>query len=214
MNKRNRFTATLLAGLSLGVFATLAKADALTRKTILTVREPVSISDVTLQPGTYVIRIVDSMSNKNIVRIYNEEENRVIATILAGPAERLFPAGKTDMRLYEVPAGQTPAVREWYWPDDNFGQRFLYSPQRQLLAQAAPPPAAEPTPAPEPQPAPEPEAAPPPPPPAPEPEPPAPPPVEEPAPMLPKTASLFPLIALAGLFSLGAALSLRFTTRS
>ena len=122
------------------------------------------------------------------------------------------------------------AVRAWFYPGDNFGQEFAFP--KKLVAQlaaAAPVPVpenyVEPTPEPAPAPAPAPAAEP-----QPEPTPapePAPAPEPQPAPQaqsapapapvqpesLPKTASYFPLIGLAGLLSLGASGALSLASK-
>jgi LPXTG-motif cell wall-anchored protein len=148
----------------------------------------------------------------------------------------LEPTGKSAFMFWETPAGQPRALRAWFYPGDNFGQEFVYprSMYLQLAAnrrtqtqsqtamvseadrsvETAPQPepapttaaSAEPvaqpqpveTPAPAPEPATQAEAAP----------APAPTPTE-----LPHTASNYPLIALAGLASLGIFIVMSVRTR-
>jgi hypothetical protein len=167
-----------------------------------------------LPPGKYVIKLLDSPSDRHIVQIFNADENHLFTTILAIPNYRLQPTGKTVFTFWETPPGQPKALRAWFYPGDNFGQEFAYPksaaaqiaavshqavptteatqpaelPQAQVtqtqpepqqeVAQNTPPPQPEAAPAPEPTPAPAPQE-------------------------LPKTASPYPLIALAGVFSLG-----------
>ena len=50
----------------------------------------------------------------------------LITTILAIPNYRLKPTGKSTFTFWEVPAGQPPAMRAWFYPGDNFGQEFAY----------------------------------------------------------------------------------------
>jgi hypothetical protein len=216
-------------GLGLGLVAFRAQADTWDKKTIITIDQPIQVEDTYLDSGTYVFKLLDSSSNRNIVQIYNRDQNHLINTIMAIPDYRLQPAGDTRFTFYETPPGTARAVRAWFYPGDNYGQEFRYPKQlHQLVAYAAPAPSlitppAQPPPPPvvtkpaEPEvPAPQPEAvsAPPPrqdepvviaqntPPPA----PPAaapqePPPVQEPT-ELPKTATPYPLIGLGGLISL------------
>jgi len=42
------------------------------------------------------------------------------------PNERLRPTGKSVFAFWETPAGQSKAVRAWFYPGDNFGQEFAY----------------------------------------------------------------------------------------
>jgi hypothetical protein len=193
-----------------------ARADEWNKKTVMTVSEPIQVPNQVLPAGTYVIKLLDSQSDRHIVQIFNKDENHLFTTILAIPNYRIQPTGKTVFTFWETPPGQPKALRAWFYPGDNFGQEFAYpkSAAVQIAAVAHQPvptteatqpaelPKAEVT---QTQPEPQQEAqnTPPPPPqeaaPAPEPAP-----TPEPAPQeLPKTASPYPLIGLAGLLSLG-----------
>ncbi|MGA6984103.1 MAG: hypothetical protein WBZ11_21295 [Candidatus Sulfotelmatobacter sp.] len=192
-----------------------ARADEWNKKTVMTVNEPFQVPNQVLPAGTYVIKLLDSQSDRHIVQIFNKDGSHLFTTILAIPNYRIQPTGKTVFTFWETPPGQPKALRAWFYPGDNFGQEFAYpkSAAVQIAAvahqpvptteatQAAELPKAEVT---QTQPEPQQEAqnTPPPPPqeaaPAPEPAP-APAPAQE----LPKTASPYPLIGLVGLFSLG-----------
>jgi hypothetical protein len=101
-------------------------ADDWNKKTILTVKEPIQVPGAILQPGVYVLKLVDSLSDRHIVRIMNEREDEVITTTLAIPNYRLQPTGKSQFDFWEVPAGNPRALRAWFYPGDNFGQEFAY----------------------------------------------------------------------------------------
>ena len=94
-------TAALL-GLSL---APSLKADQWNKKTVLSVKETIQLPNTVLQPGTYVFKLADSLSDRHIVQIFNADETKVIATILAIPNYRLKPTGKSLFRFWETPAG-------------------------------------------------------------------------------------------------------------
>jgi hypothetical protein len=109
------------------------QADAWDKKTNLTISEPLEVPDcctpdhtITLQPGEYVMVLVDSLSDRHIVRIFDKDQKHVMTTILAIPNYRLQPTGKTVLQYWEVPAGQPRALRAWFYPGDNFGQEFAY----------------------------------------------------------------------------------------
>jgi hypothetical protein len=189
-----------------------ARADEWNKLTTMTVNEPIQVPNQVLPAGTYVIKLLDSPSDRHIVQIFNADQSHLFTTILAIPNYRIQPTGKTVFTFWETPPGQPKALRAWFYPGDNFGQEFAYpkSAAVQIAAvshqpvptteatQAAELPKAEVT---QTQPEPQQEAqnTPPPPPqeaaPAPEP---------APAPQeLPKTGSPYPLIGLAGIFSIG-----------
>jgi hypothetical protein len=134
MKPQSNFNSKLRAGLlacagialALGITVTHAKADAWNKKTVMTIDQPMQVMDNYLEPGTYVFRLLDSQSDRHIVQIYNANENHLIATILAIPDYRVQPTGKPVFRMWETPAGYTPALRSWFYPGDNFGQQFPY----------------------------------------------------------------------------------------
>jgi hypothetical protein len=112
-------------------------ADAWDKKTIATFSQPIEIPGKVLAPGTYVFKLMDSPSDRHIVRIMNEREDQVVATVLAIPNYRLEPKSKTVFTFYEMPGGQPEVLREWFYPGDNFGQEFAYSKKRHAEILAA-----------------------------------------------------------------------------
>jgi LPXTG-motif cell wall-anchored protein len=135
-NQMKHFSSITLAALAgcIGVLVVpTIRADDWNKKTIMTVTEPLQMPScctpdhtVTLQPGIYVMVLVDSLSDRHIVRVFDETETHVITTILAIPNYRLQATGKTVFQYWEVPAGQPKALRAWFYPGDNFGQEFAY----------------------------------------------------------------------------------------
>jgi hypothetical protein len=116
-------------GCSLLSFALVASASDWDKRTILTVNEPVIVAGVpvvTLEPGKYVMRLLDSPANRHIVQIFNEREDKVLTTVLAIPNWRLEPKEKTQFSYWETPKGNPAALRAWFYPGDNFGQEFVY----------------------------------------------------------------------------------------
>src|ERR1041385_7002487 len=127
------FAVTALAACFSVAVAPTMYADQWNKKTIMTVNETIEMPScctpdhtVTLPPGTYVMVLVDSSSDRHIVRVFDKTETQVITTILAIPNYRLEVTGKTVFQYWEVPAGQPKALRAWFYPGDNFGQEFAY----------------------------------------------------------------------------------------
>jgi hypothetical protein len=111
----------------LGVaLAPTARADEWDKKTILTVNEPIQVPNKVLPPGKYVMKLLESPSNRHIVQIYNADQTHLETTILAIPNYRLRVTGKTQFQFWETPPGQPKALRAWFYPGDNFGQEFAY----------------------------------------------------------------------------------------
>ncbi|MFN7922231.1 MAG: hypothetical protein U0Q16_19160 [Bryobacteraceae bacterium] len=116
-------TSLLSAGLLAG---SICFADQWDKKTVLQVSETVQVPGAVLGPGKYVVKLVESLSNRHIVQITNERGNHVFTTILAIPNYRLKPTDKSAFQWWEVPRGNPPAIRAWFYPGDNFGQEFAY----------------------------------------------------------------------------------------
>ena len=114
-----------------------AFAQVWNKKTNLTVGERIEVPGAVLEPGKYVVKLVDSDSNRHIVRFMNEREDRVISTVIAIPNERLKVTGDTQFSFYERPVGEPRAMRAWFYPGDNFGQEFVYPEHRAAPIAAA-----------------------------------------------------------------------------
>jgi hypothetical protein len=123
MKSLNAFAAVSCLGLA---FASSALADQWNKKTVLTVNEAIQVPGKVLQPGKYVMKLMDSPSNRHIVQIFNEREDQLQTTVLAIPNYRMQPTGDTQFQWWETPAGQPKAMRAWFYPGDNFGQEFAY----------------------------------------------------------------------------------------
>lgn len=188
-----------------------ASADSWNRKTVVTFSAPVEVPGngaQVLPAGTYVFKLLESMTNRHIVQIFNQSEDHLYTTILAIPNSRMEATDKTVITFRERPAGQPEALRAWFYPSQTWGEEFVYAKSRALeLAKVvnepvlatpieltaapiealklAPVVAVKPT-------GEEVELA----------------QVVEPPPMLPATASPLPLIGLLGMFSVGAGFAL------
>jgi hypothetical protein len=117
----------LLAGLAfLGAMAPRALADDWDQKTIFTFSGPVEIPGQVLDAGTYVFKVVDSASDRNIVQVFSEDENHLYGTFLTVPDYHQEPSGKTIINFEERAAGDPEAVKAWFYPGDNYGHDFVY----------------------------------------------------------------------------------------
>lgn len=117
---------SLILPAALALLAPIATADQWDKKTILTVNEAILVPGATLEPGKYVVKLVESAADRHIVQITNEREDHVYTTFLAIPNYRLKPTANTAFQWWETPSGNPPAMRAWFYPGDNFGQEFAY----------------------------------------------------------------------------------------
>ena len=111
---------------ALGVMPPQAKADEWNQKTIFTFSGPVEIPGQVLQPGTYVFKLADSTSDRNIVEVFNKEENHLYGFFLAIPDYRLKPSDKPILTFEERATGSPEAVKAWFYPGENYGHDFVY----------------------------------------------------------------------------------------
>jgi hypothetical protein len=111
------------------MFSGTSSAQVWDKKTTVTFSAPVEIPGISAQvlpAGTYVFRLLDSLSDRNIVQIFNKDQSHLYATILAIPNYRLKATDKTVMTFAERAAGDPQAIRAWFYPGDNWGQEFVY----------------------------------------------------------------------------------------
>jgi len=133
---RTKAKVTLLVGLGfLGGMMPRGIADESNQKTIFTFSDPVEIPGQVLLAGTYVFKLADSESDRDIVQVFNKDETYLYGTFLAIPDQRLRPAGKPIITFDEAPAGSPEAVRAWFYPGDTYGHEFVY-PKTEALALA------------------------------------------------------------------------------
>ncbi len=96
------------------------------QKTIFTFNGPVEIPGQVLSAGTYVFKLADSSSDRNVVQVLGKDEKHLYGTFLSIPDQRLRPAGKPIITFDERAAGSPEAVRAWFYPGDDFGHQFVY----------------------------------------------------------------------------------------
>ena len=127
MNVRKMAMSLALAG---AACLSLAQASEMNQKTVITFRESVELPGEILQPGTYVFKVLNSPSDRHIVQVFNERENRVYGTFLTIPAYRHQVTSETALAFDERPGDEPMALKEWFYPGRNYGHEFIY-PKRQ-----------------------------------------------------------------------------------
>ena len=106
--------------------ATAAKADELDHRTVFTINQPVRIdaAHVVLPAGSYVIKIVDPIFARNVVRITNLDETKVYATFFGTPEQFRVSVEKPRLEFGESARGSAQPLRAWYYAGDNRGIEF------------------------------------------------------------------------------------------
>jgi hypothetical protein len=114
-------------------------ADEYNKETVVTFSGPVEVPGVgahLLPAGTYVFKILDSLSDRHIVQIFNQDKTHLFTTVLAIPNYRLKSTDQTVITFRERPAGEPEALRAWFYPGRRWGEEFVYArPRATQLAQ-------------------------------------------------------------------------------
>lgn len=134
-------TMWIALALSLLGFVSVAsvRADEWDKKTVITFNKPVEIPGQVLPAGTYTFTLADTMGDRHMVRIYNADGSKVLATVMAVSDYRITPTRETVILMFaDAPAGSPQAIRAWFYPGNMVGQEFVYPKERATqLAQAA-----------------------------------------------------------------------------
>lgn len=134
MNKSHWMFAPLFA-VGVLVFSPTVRADEWNQKTTFKFNGPVEVPGQILPAGTYIFKLVDSQSNRHIVRVFADDEKTVLGTFLTIPEYRHEVSDKTIVTFSERPGGSADAIRAWVYPGRNYGHEFVY-PKNKAVALA------------------------------------------------------------------------------
>lgn len=123
MLKRALLAVTCFAMLFL---ASGARATEWDRKTTITFNQPVELLGIVLPAGTYVFKLMDVGGTRDLVQVFNAEQNHVFTTIIAIPDLTLKPYDDTHIGFEERPAGTPKAIHDWFYPGNPGGLEFAY----------------------------------------------------------------------------------------
>jgi hypothetical protein len=135
-----------LACMTAAMMATAVNAGAQgprNQDTYFTFSQAVELPKTTLPAGTYFFQLMDSDSNRHIVKVMSQDRKELHATLLAIPYysnER--PTDEPQVRFMETPsqAGNgnagTNAIKIWFYPGNSVGHEFIY-PRSQAMQIAA-----------------------------------------------------------------------------
>jgi hypothetical protein len=127
-------TVLIVAALSIlgAMSASSVRADEYNKKTVMTFSQPIEIPGQILPAGTYTFKLLDSLSDRHIVQVFNADGSQLITTVLAINNYRLHPTGRTVVKFVERPGDEPEALKAWFYPGDNFGQEFVYPKPRAI----------------------------------------------------------------------------------
>jgi hypothetical protein len=111
-------------------FPSDASAQRYDKKTTISVNRPFEIPGKVLPPGKYVIRLFESLDNRNVVQVMSTDEQHTYALVLGIPDYRLEAPEEADITFYEAERGAPLPLHAWFYEDSNFGVEFVYPKRR------------------------------------------------------------------------------------
>jgi len=110
------------------VFAANVRADDYNKKTVVTFDEPGQV----LAPGTYVFMLLNSPANRNVVEVWNADQNHLFASLETNseshwppPDRPIYTPDHSKFQLEEQPSGPM-ILRSFYFPGYLEAQQFVY----------------------------------------------------------------------------------------
>ena len=109
--------------------------------TFFTFSQSVELPKTTLPAGTYLFQLMDSASNRHVVKVMSQDRKQLYATLLAIPFySNDRPSDDPQVRFMETPAAAgapaTNAIKIWFYPGNSVGPEFIY-PRAQAMRIAA-----------------------------------------------------------------------------
>lgn len=127
MLKLNKVLVAAFCVFALLLVATPAAfADDWDKATRVTVNQPFEIPGMVLPAGTYIVKIMDLAGDRHVVRFLSEDELTVYATIIGIPSFRLEPAEKPTFTFYEAEVNRPQPLHEWFYSGNRYGIEFVY----------------------------------------------------------------------------------------
>jgi hypothetical protein len=101
------------------------------------VNHPFQVPGMELQPNTpYVIKILESPGARNVVQVWNEDQQEMLTMFMGISSERDEAEDNTVFTFIESQPGVPLPIKEWFYPGRLTGLEFVY-PKDQALKIAA-----------------------------------------------------------------------------
>jgi hypothetical protein len=127
MSTRNLFMMVLGGFLAFVTFLPVAKAGEFNQQTKVSFDRAVEIPGKVLPAGTYWFILVDSDTDRSLVRIFSEDWKTLYATESTVDSERMEPANNTIFEVVDRGLSQPNALVKWFYPGELSGHQFIYS---------------------------------------------------------------------------------------
>lgn len=101
-------------------------ADEYTKQTFLTFSAPVQLPGIVLPAGTYQFKLADPESGRRVLQVWDKDGSKLLTTLLTIPDQRMTATDDPVVMFAERPSGQPHAIRAWFYPNESYGQEFVY----------------------------------------------------------------------------------------
>ena len=117
------------------VCALASGANAFTsdKRTYFTFNRPVALPGMTLPAGTYMFRIANTETSRNIIQVSNKQGTESYALLMTIQAQRPDVPKDSEIRFLETASGAPAAVGTYWYMGERTGYEFIYS-KEQLAA--------------------------------------------------------------------------------
>ena len=113
------------------IFELVAHADTGDQLSVITFSDPIQIPGQVLPAGTYLFKLANSDSDRNIVQVFNADRTVLYATLQTITAQRQEPTDDTAVTFAEQGAGKPEVLLKWFYPGRETGNEFLYSKEKE-----------------------------------------------------------------------------------
>jgi hypothetical protein len=113
------------------IFELVAHADMGDQLSIVTFSDPIQIPGQVLPAGTYLFKLANSDSDRNIVQVFNADRTVLYATLQTITAQRQEPTDDTAVTFAEQGGGKPEVLLKWFYPGRETGNEFLYSKEKE-----------------------------------------------------------------------------------
>jgi LPXTG-motif cell wall-anchored protein len=116
----------LLLGLFLAGAGSALAADDSSWNSALHLAQATEIPGKMLEPGDYVVRVLDTKQPRKIVQFTNADGTKVIATVMAVPDYKVKAVQNVEFTYFQRAEGAPMALKEWFYVGNNYGVEFVY----------------------------------------------------------------------------------------
>ncbi len=96
------------------------------KKSTLSTDRPVEFPGIVLEPGVYIIKLLDGGEKRSTVEILSQDETQVLASVIAVPDHRLRPDDNSEFTFHEIKQTGPRPVQTWFYTGDLVGFEFVY----------------------------------------------------------------------------------------